>query len=358
MKPHIPLTDISARPKTLREEIEKICVIEGGYPDAWPSHEACPCCGGSTLRYAFSKHGFAHDLCADCAFVLVNPYPPEHVLTGLYDGAYYSNVREFYEKPLLENGSKDMPFSAPKEDLLALAEKAVAGRSEGTWLDVGGGVGVLCSLVAQAYPGWDVSLNELNSASLEIAQTLFGDHISLEANSAADIQKSGARFDVISMIMMLEHVPNPRAIIEDYVKLLNPGGKLVVMVPHMTNFMTHVAKGSSPAVTPPFHLSLFSELSLKQLGDRTSGVSKITIEQNGNAAFRLIDIVDSGEHWDITIPDKDDPAPRSKMLMPYGPDGAKLINALSKLTEVSDAYLKERDGQAYLIGWFDAATTT
>jgi 2-polyprenyl-6-hydroxyphenyl methylase / 3-demethylubiquinone-9 3-methyltransferase len=97
-------------------------------------------------------------------------------------------------------------------------------------LDVGCGGGLLSEAMARA--GADVSAIDLAPEVIEVARL----HL-LESGLQVDYQLRSAEamaaahpasFDVVTCMEMLEHVPDPAAVIAACATLLKPGGKLVV----------------------------------------------------------------------------------------------------------------------------------
>lgn len=336
-------------PKTLREEIEQTCLTDGRYPDRWPRHRICPACGARDLRPGFSKHGFTHDRCASCGFVCVNPYPPDDVIARLYDGPYYTNMREFFEAPLLREAGKVTPYSAPQEALEAIIARAAGERETGFWLDVGGGLGAFLKLVRERKPGWRVRLNELNDVSVAFARDELG--LDVVAADIDALRASGERYDVISAICVVEHTPDPLAFLRSYVDLLAPGGLLIAAVPQFTQLNAAVSRGSSPNCAPPFHLSLFNMDSFDAMLRRLEGVALEVVEQAGPPAFSLLHLVPDGERWDTTIPSSRDPAPQSFRTQHPTLDQAVALNALSEIEPRVADYFAQYDGRSTLIGF-------
>lgn len=334
---------------TLRQEIQAICVDEGGYPDAWPYHKRCPACSGGPLHVAFSKYNFNHSRCQECGFVCVNPYPPTDIVTKLYSGAYYSQTRELFEQPLLTNGGEGTPFSVPRDVLVSIINKATQGRVKGRWLDVGGGLGAFADLVQTMRPKWEVKLNEVNAQSIRIARDLFD--FDVVTSDPEELLKANERFDVVSSIAVLEHVPEPLAFLESYAQLVSPGGWLVTAVPHFTRLNAELSQGSSPNVVPPFHVSLFNEESLRKLMMRLPGFELVEVDQVGAAAFDLIHIPETGDSWDITIPSQSNPVPQSIQIKPYDLETQIKLNILSEINKRMTAFFRERDGKMYLVSF-------
>lgn len=338
-----------AQYKTLRQEIEALCSVKEGAAQSWHKHDACPACGAKALKKSFYKYGFQHDQCSNCGFVCLNPYPPEAVLNQLYDGEYYSRIRTYFERPLAENGGESTPFSAPKEALIEVIKRATLGKKHGTWLDVGGGIGTFCQLITRYKPEWTIKLNELNTQSIKIAKELFD--LEVVTDSAAKLLEKGESFDVVSSVAVMEHIPDPSAFINDYVKIVKSGGLLITVVPHFTPLNAAVSHGSSPNVIPPFHTSLFNERALRAFFERIPDLELISIEQAGDAAFSLIHHVDYGDHWDVSIPTAEHPIPQSLQTTSYSALDANALNSLASADHVLKDYFAEKDGRINLIAY-------
>ncbi|MFO7964839.1 MAG: bifunctional 2-polyprenyl-6-hydroxyphenol methylase/3-demethylubiquinol 3-O-methyltransferase UbiG [Desulfobacterales bacterium] len=102
----------------------------------------------------------------------------------------------------------------------------VAGK---TILDVGCGGGILCEALANK--GGRVTGIDMNDAALSIARRHVkrsGLYIDYRRISAGMLEKEGSRFDIVTCMEVLEHVPDPAALIMSCGKLLNPGGSLFI----------------------------------------------------------------------------------------------------------------------------------
>lgn len=336
------------QPKTLREEIDAICRSKNGYPHAWPRHETCPACGQGPLVPAFEKYGFSHARCGTCGFVCVDPYPTDAVMGELYGGAFYTNTREYFERPRVARGDAN-PYSAPRDVLEAVVNRSTQGKAHGEWLDVGGGIGVFAQLIKTLKPRWKVWLNEANPHSVAIARELYD--LDIVTDDPQAMLEAGLSFDVISSVAVLEHIPNPLEFLSAYARLLKPGGWLISVLPHFSPLNGGVSKGASPNAVPPYHVSLFNEVALRQLLARVPGLETVAIEQAGPAAFELNQHVDFGDHWDVTIPNAEMPEPKPVRLKPYDPRISDAITILSDANEKLGDFFAETDGRLYLVAY-------
>ena len=93
-------------------------------------------------------------------------------------------------------------------------------------LDVGCGGGILCEALAERGAhviGIDLSLASLQAARQHAQQR--GLKIDYRLQSAEDLAESDdARFDVVTCMEMLEHVPEPAQVVAACARLVKPGG--------------------------------------------------------------------------------------------------------------------------------------
>jgi 2-polyprenyl-6-hydroxyphenyl methylase/3-demethylubiquinone-9 3-methyltransferase len=93
-------------------------------------------------------------------------------------------------------------------------------------LDIGCGGGILAE--AMVHHGANVTAIDLAEASLAVARLhqleskLAIDYQNISAEALAD--KSEQKFDVITCLEMLEHVPDPSSIVEACFRMVKPGG--------------------------------------------------------------------------------------------------------------------------------------
>jgi SAM-dependent methyltransferase len=332
---------------TLNAEVHRICITEGRYPAEWPQHTSCPCCGTGQLKSLFTKHQFNHSQCTNCSFVCVNPYPPEDIVKRLYAGSYYTNFREFYEaRHLREVGGYSMT-AAPIELLEKMIECAADGREAGDWLDVGGGLGTVADLVQRRRPGWTVTLNEFNPRSLQLAREIYGLHA--VDNDVHQLRNMERRFDVISAVAVLEHIPDPSSFLDSYAELLKADGVLVIIVPQFTRLNAAVSKAASANAAPPFHVSLFEEHCLRMILERIGAFKHVEVSQYGPPAFSLLHHYDTSEYWDVAIPSLQEPVPKGLQIKEYPTEIAVGLNALAQAEAAVRDHFAVIDGRLYLM---------
>ncbi len=97
-------------------------------------------------------------------------------------------------------------------------------------LDVGCGGGLLCEAMAAEgaqVTGIDLAAETLQTARLHLLES--GLEVDYRQMAVEDLAKTEAgQYDVVTCLEMLEHVPDPVSVIRATVRLLKPGGTLIL----------------------------------------------------------------------------------------------------------------------------------
>ncbi len=134
-------------------------------------------------------------------------------------------------------------------------------------LDLGCGLGIFLKIAAENR--WET----VGVEESEHAATFAKKHYSLQYKNLSQLKTSS--FDVIRLSHVLEHVPEPRALLQRLHDLLKPSGILMVLVPNREPLLQYLVNRfrrlltSKPklagAIYPHMHVLGFSTLSLKNL---------------------------------------------------------------------------------------------
>jgi SAM-dependent methyltransferase len=208
-------------------------------------------------------HAHGHDIidCSFCGFRHALPLPDPAALAREYAENYYTQ-----EKPdFIAHAREDQDwFALAQTDRLELFEGLLA-PTRRRLLDIGCGPGFfLKTAIAR---GWNAAGIEPSRQAAAHARSL-GASVTEGFFSAATAPGLG-RFDAINLTNVLEHVPDPVAILTAARGLLDPGGVLCVGVPNDFSPFQIAAQNAAGLddwwVAPPHHLNYFDFESLSAL---------------------------------------------------------------------------------------------
>lgn len=131
--------------------------------------------------------------------------------------------------------------------------RLLAGRHFRKAVDVGGGYGRLCVLL-ENYAD-EVTLAEPSQQQLDIAKKYLKDHpeIKRELLQADDLKFADNSIDLLTMIRVMHHLPDPTVEFEEIARVLSDDGVAIIEVAnymHMRNRLRHLAKLERMPVKP------------------------------------------------------------------------------------------------------------
>ena len=221
---------------------------------------SCPVCGADDEHKLWEKRGARYVRCKQCSLVYENPRLTAEELKQLYsDKAYY--IQEKGKQP---NSGYENYFSqcTPQlqEEYFDIVEQ-YSRTERGRFLDIGCGTG---GVVARARNrGWDAIGQEISDWAVEQG-TRLGVTIINVSLLEADLPES--HFDAISMLDVLENLPEPVDYIKKVNRILKPGGVLVIETPNINGFFArYLYKENSDLVKPRAHICLFTPPSAQRL---------------------------------------------------------------------------------------------
>jgi SAM-dependent methyltransferase len=186
--------------------------IELNYRDFETLH-ACLLCETDRLRKLDASVNVCE--CESCGYVFDNPRPTVEALT-----TFYSQPSK-YDSWISEEQARTSLWNRRLKQLLRV-------RTPGSLLDVGAGIGQFLHLAQPHFR--EVAGIEISASAIDIAQKKYG--LRLIRGEIQAIDFSGKQFDNITIFHVLEHVPNPKLVVERCAQLLNKGGTLVIAVPN------------------------------------------------------------------------------------------------------------------------------
>jgi 2-polyprenyl-3-methyl-5-hydroxy-6-metoxy-1,4-benzoquinol methylase len=145
-------------------------------------------------------------------------------------------------------------------DELFLNERIPGGRL----LDIGCGKGDF--LARMRGRGWEVEGLEVDSEAVKFACSRHG--LTIHHGALETLGLPDGSFDAVTANHVIEHVHEPIALLRECLRVLKPGGVLVLATPNINSDGHRVFGRNWSNLDPPRHLHLFSGTTLKECGIR------------------------------------------------------------------------------------------
>lgn len=146
-------------------------------------------------------------------------------------GEIYTHYKIYQQGAGAEQKVKDKvtgTFLTRSDLITGYLTKSLEFSSNGKIADIGCGTGVFLKAFHRAHPDWLLYGSEINSAMRDDIESISPAASFLEGN---ELFETSDRYDVMTLIHCLEHVPDPKAFLERLRALLEPGGSLFIQVP-------------------------------------------------------------------------------------------------------------------------------
>jgi SAM-dependent methyltransferase len=287
------MREADIRPAALFEEYLRLCAQDARtYFDAAARLPiACPACGADGAP-AFTKNGFAYELCAGCDSLYVSPRPVASAFESYYTSAPSSKywASTFYRETA---ESRRRLLWQPKARLVAelLARLAPQGCAI---VDVGGGYGLFAEEV-RALTGAEVVVIEpaphlaeiCRSKSLRVVEKF------LQQAEPSDLPRGRKAFVSFELF---EHLHDPLQFVQQLCQLMEPGDPFIFTTLSGTGLDIQLLWEQSKSVSPPHHLNFLNPGSVTLLL-RRAGLEVIEVTTPGkldvdilmNAASHITD---------------------------------------------------------------------
>ncbi len=174
--------------------------------------------------------------CVHCGLVFVNPRPVFEDLARQYEGPYFNCPEPTF------GGYED--YEADREDIMRTFRGRLArirpllGPGTPRLLDVGCATGIFLEVAREA--GWSVEGLDISAYALSRARQK---GLTIHRGTLTGASLPAATYDVITMWDLIEHVPDPVAVLLECRRLLRPGGVLAISTPDAGSLLARVLGG-------------------------------------------------------------------------------------------------------------------
>ena len=182
----------------------------------------CNLCGGTHWEILEEVAGTRVLRCS-CGLMFLWPQPPREVLEQAYDEAYY--------RPWDGQARRRSRIWQQRMERV----EGLAGRT-GRLLDVGCGTGTFLHLAWDR--GWDVTGTELSPHGAKAAAAT---SLKVYTGEVWEAPLPAEVFDVVTCWHVIEHVSDPRRVMEEIHRVLRPGGWCVLATPNLEDWIFRAA---------------------------------------------------------------------------------------------------------------------
>jgi SAM-dependent methyltransferase len=226
------------------------------------SSVVCNLCGADDYVVRF-KAGEAQSSqiveCRKCGLMYANPRAaaPDHELVARWDPDFVEQVGE---------GSQRFTKEELQVRDYATTRKILAERfpNRGRMLEVGSGYGYLLDYFRK--DGWDVVGVEPSEGLNRHARKV----LDLEVLPVIlpDAKFPDASFDVVTMMHVIEHVPDPTDTLAEIFRILKPGGMLVMETPRYDTLMFKLLGRRERSLSCEGHIYFFTTKTLRDISEK------------------------------------------------------------------------------------------
>ena len=253
--------------------------------------------------------------CRDCGLVWLDPRPTPQALGACYP-AYkphqakptapaarrFGPLRDALRGSILAAG-KNYPAGKCPAILLSLGKvlnllpqarhMASFGYSElvhpfvpaGKLLEIGCGAGAYLGLMQRL--GWDVRGVDFSPMAAETARKAHG--VDGFVGRLQDAGHESSSFDAVSMNHAIEHIDDLPILLNECLRVLKPGGRLVLTTPNLKSLAHRIFGRDWLALDSPRHLWVFSSTTLGRIVER-AGFSVHEVSSRVSLAAYIFDL--------------------------------------------------------------------
>jgi 2-polyprenyl-3-methyl-5-hydroxy-6-metoxy-1,4-benzoquinol methylase len=260
----------------------------------------CPSCGAASATFYDRLHDellgtpgewrLSRCSARTCGLVFLDPGPGEGEAARAYEN-YYTHAEGTGEAALEEvHGSVRLALhrlnlallraSGVSREKLRVRHAYLGDVPPGRLLEVGCGSGWRLAELRRL--GWDVVGQEVDESAAIRARETHG--LTVIVGPLEKLGLSPASFDAVTLSHVIEHVPDPAALLRECWRLVKPGGVLVGVTPNVDGIGRRAFGRRWRGLEPPRHVRIFSPRTLALLA-RSAGIDGARVWTTAANAF-------------------------------------------------------------------------
>jgi SAM-dependent methyltransferase len=212
----------------------------------------CPACGTRTRhRFLYTKNRCDIFQCAACG--LGRAQAPAFDPAAYYTQAYFSGDRA--------DGYADYRGTEPvlRREFARTVDFIRRYRRAGRLLEVGCAYGFFLQEAKRYFTVSGIELAE------DAAAHCRRQGLAVATGTADEAERTGGPFDVIVLLDVIEHLPDPHATMVRLARALAPGGVIVLTTGDFASLAARALRSTWRLMTPPQHLWFFTPSSMERL---------------------------------------------------------------------------------------------
>jgi len=182
---------------------------------------ACPICGAHEPKDLAEEFGLTIARCLGCGVVYTRT---RLIHSQAHYDAPSTNAPKKYDA--IFKGKRKHPRDVNYDEHLRLLERLLP---PGDLLDIGSHAGFFLRRARER--GWRTCGVEPSATTSELAREQF--RLDVRTGFLADVGFPSDRFDVVTLIDVLEHVEEPRRLLGEVARVLRAGGRVFIKVPNV-----------------------------------------------------------------------------------------------------------------------------
>lgn len=210
----------------------------------------CPLCKNKAHKQN-RREGYLYYHCPYCKTLFLHPQPDKKKLNDYYKKTFSYTAGAANETMIRERSR------------VILSQLLNLNPQGKTILDIGSGYGYFLD---------EARKNRLKCCGIEPSKQLsstsmyrYIDKLYCIAFEKFYANLPEEKFDFITLIHVIEHVPFPKILIKQVTSLLKPSGILYIETPNLNSHLYRAEKNNYTFLTPPDHLWVFSKKSFEQM---------------------------------------------------------------------------------------------
>jgi SAM-dependent methyltransferase len=204
----------------------------------------CAVCGQRNSELVVKENNLNITRCTGCGYVFVNPRPR------------MADLKDFYEEYYPDQDGLPESWGGEMSAIFASVYGQIcASRGGGRILDIGSSYGHFLSQFDPAK--WEATGVDPSTNAIGYCREHYP-HIAAHAANFEDMQLEPCSFDVITSFYVLEHVFDPRAMMQRIHDLLLGDGLAIIRIPYTKPFFPFARLLGRPLMYAPMHLNDFA----------------------------------------------------------------------------------------------------